>query len=103
MTDNISHAPESIMPNQVGLIRKRMETLKAPTTKSEIKLPINGNDVLAMGVKQGPLVGKILSAIQDAWYENPNLTKEEAIEIVNKMKLEKEINEIKRIMKSIIN
>jgi hypothetical protein len=101
--DNMSHSKTSSMPNQVNFIRQRIEKLNAPTVKSDIKLPIDGNDILAMGVKRGPLVGKILDAVQEAWYENPNLTKEEAIEIVNKVKLENEINEIKRIIKSIIN
>jgi len=101
--DNMSHSETSSMPNQVNFIRQRIEKLNAPTVKSDIKLPIDGNDILAMGVKRGPLVGKILDAIQEAWYENPNLTREEAIEIVNKIKLENEINEIKRIIKSIIN
>lgn len=101
--DNMSHSKTSSMPNQVNFIKQRMEKLKAPTVKSDIKLPINGNDVIMMGVKQGPLVGKIMDAIQEAWYENPNLTREEAIEIVNKIKIENEVNEIKRIMKSIIN
>lgn len=101
--DNMSHSETSSMPNQVNFIKQRMEKLNAPTVKSDIKLPINGNDVIAMGVKQGPLVGKIMDAVQEAWYENPDMTKEEAIEIVNKIKIENEVNEIKRIMKSIIN
>jgi hypothetical protein len=38
-----------------------------------------------MGVPQGPLVGKILSAVTDAWFENPNITREQAILIVKQM------------------
>jgi poly(A) polymerase len=101
--DNISHAEESSMPNQIPSIKQRIEKISAPTGESDVKLPINGNDILTMGIKRGPLVGQILDAIKEAWFENPNLTKDEAIEIVNKIKLENEINEIKRIMKSIIN
>lgn len=101
--DNMSHSDTSSMPNQVNFIRKRIEQLKAPSSQSDVKLPINGNDVIAMGIKQGPLVGKIMDAVQEAWYENPDLTREEAIEIVNKIKLENNISEIKRIMKSLIN
>jgi len=96
--DNMSHSDTSSMPNQVNFIRKRIEQLKAPSSQSDIKLPINGNDVIAMGVKQGPLVGKIMNTIQDAWYENPDLTREDALKIVNDMKLKNEINEIRRIM-----
>jgi hypothetical protein len=49
------------------------------------------------------MVGKVKTAVEDAWYENPNLTRDEAIEIVKQFKIENEINEIKRIMKAIIN
>jgi putative nucleotidyltransferase with HDIG domain len=96
--DNMSHSETSSMPNQVNFIKQRIEKLNAPTVKSDIKLPIDGNDVIGMGVKQGPLVGKIMDAVQDAWYENPDLTREEALKIVNDMKLKNEINEIRRIM-----
>lgn len=102
--DNISHTEESSMPNQVGHIRQRIEKLGAPSVKSDINLPINGNDIKQiLGIKDSPLIGKVKKAIEDAWYENPNITKEDAIEIVNQFRVQNEINEIKRIMKSIIN
>jgi len=101
--DNISHSDESSMPNQVKMVRQRIKDLNAPVGKTEVKLPISGADVLALGVKQGPMVGKVLDAVKEAWYGNPDLTKDEAIEIVKQFRLDTEITEIKRIIKSIIN
>jgi putative nucleotidyltransferase with HDIG domain len=101
--DNMSHSKTSSMPNQVKYIRKRIEQLGTPISQSDVKLPLNGNDILQiLGVKSGPIVGKAKKAVEDAWYENPDLTREDATKIVNQFKIENEINEIKRIMKSII-
>lgn len=80
--DNIAHADASAMPNQIEKVRQRLKTLDVQVAKPT--LPINGNDLLAMGIKKGPMVGKILSAITDAWYENPNITKDQAIDIARK-------------------
>jgi len=101
--DNMSHSDTSSMPNQVNFIRKRIEQLKPPSSQSDVKLPIDGNDIKQiLGIKDGPLIGKIKDAVQDAWYDNPNLTRDEAIEIVKKIGLENQITEIKRIMKSVL-
>lgn len=77
--DNIAHADASAMPNQIEIVRQRLKALDVQVTKPN--LPINGNDLLAMGAKKGPLIGKILSAVTDAWFENPNVTRDQAIEI----------------------
>ena len=78
--DNISHATTATMPNQIENIRKRLIALDVKVSKPI--LPINGNDLINIGIPKGPIYSEILSAITDAWYENPNLTKEEAIRIV---------------------
>ena len=77
--DNIAHADASAMPNQIEHVRQRLKTLDIQVQKPV--LPINGNDLLQMGIPKGPKIGQILSAITDAWYENPNITKSEATEI----------------------
>ncbi len=81
--DNISHADASSMPNQIARVRERLKTLDVQVKKPN--LPINGMDLQAIGVKPGPIMGKILGAITDAWYENPNLTREAAIAIAQSM------------------
>jgi putative nucleotidyltransferase with HDIG domain len=77
--DNISHADASAMPKQLEAVRARLKALDIQVTKPV--LPINGNDLLALGIKPGPMVGKILNAVTEKWYENPNVSREEAMHI----------------------
>ena len=79
--DNVAHAESSSMPNQIRNIRDRLSKLKSIPDKP--RLPINGNDLKEMGIKPGPIYSEIMKVVTDKWYENPALSKEEAIEIVN--------------------
>ena len=96
--DNVAHTSDASMPNQIEIVRKRIDNLSSKIDNSNVKLPINGDDLLAMGWKQGPIFRKVFDAIQDAWYENPNITREEALQIADRIKMENNINEMKRIM-----
>lgn len=79
--DNLSHADASSMPNQIANVKKRLDALDVKVSSGKPKLPINGNDLISMGLKPGPLFTDIMTAITDAWFSNPNLSKEEAINI----------------------
>lgn len=81
--DNIAHSEASSMPYQIDGIRKRLETLKDVPTKP--KMPITGFDLQKMGLKPGPLFKDIMTAVTEAWYENPGLTKEQALEIAKRV------------------
>ena len=81
--DNIAHASASAMPNQIEKVRQRLKSLNVQVQKPV--LPINGNDLMAMGIPKGPKIGKALAAVTDAWYENPNITKDDAIAIIRGM------------------
>jgi poly(A) polymerase len=100
--DNISHSETSSMPNQINHIRERIKILNSNIDNSKLKLPITGNDLIKMGLKPSPIFKEILNAVQEAWYENPNISKEEAIEIVNKYRVDNQINEIKKIIKNML-
>ena len=100
--DNISHSETSSMPNQINVVRQRINDLNSNLNKSNLKLPIDGNDLLKAGVKQGRIFKEILNAVQEAWYENPNLSKEEAMNIVNAYQTNSQIQEIKKLMGKII-
>ena len=100
--DNISHADESAMPNQIELVRQRIERLNTQIDNSNNKLPINGDDLIKMGLKPSVMFKEILNAVQDAWYENPNITREEALDIANRIKLQSNISEIKNLMGKMI-
>ena len=81
--DNISHSEASSMPNQINNVKKRLELLNKISTQP--KLPINGNDLMKeFGLKPGPEFKRLLGLITDEWFENPNLSKEESLEIVKK-------------------
>jgi len=82
--DNISHTAEASMPNQIGILRERIDNLSSKINNSNRNLPINGSDLIGLGVKPSPFMGELLDVIQDAWYENPDLTKDEALELINK-------------------
>lgn len=82
--DNIAHAEASSMPHQIAGIRQRLEKLKDVPTKP--KMPITGNDLQqTLGLKPGPLFKEIMNVVAEAWYENPGLNKEQALEIARKV------------------
>jgi putative nucleotidyltransferase with HDIG domain len=99
--DNISHSEMSSMPNQIEHVRKRLESLDANISSENLKLPINGNDIkIATGAKEGKTIGILKDAVQEAWYENPNLTRDEALKIVIDLAAEMKLNEVKKLMAS---
>ena len=81
--DNKAHHPDYNMPNQVANIRKKLKTLKAIEPSAGSKFPVDGKDIMRyLGIGAGPWIGKLLALVQDAWDENPNLTKDDALTIV---------------------
>jgi len=79
--DNKSHGKMGDMPNQITRLKKQLQNVDVENNK--VTLPITGKDVIkATGLKPGPEIGKLLKQVEEAWYENPNITKEEALEIV---------------------
>jgi len=84
--DNLSHSDTSSMLGQVPGIRKRLKQLNTKQDFKKITLPVNGNDLMKkFKIKQGPILGKMLSAIKDAYFENPKLTKTQAYNIAKKL------------------
>lgn len=98
--DNISHSDESSMPEQIEMVRKRLKTLNN-NIDNKPKLPINGSDLINIGLKPSPLFKEILNAVEDRWFENPNITRDEAMKIVNQMKSKNDVNEMHILMKKI--
>jgi hypothetical protein len=84
--DNIAHSEASSMPNQIENVRKRLANLNMALGQGgKPKLPISGKDLQSdLGLKPGPIFSTIMQAVTDAWFENPNLTKEQALEIARK-------------------
>jgi poly(A) polymerase len=61
-----------------------IQTMLAETPHEEIHPPklLTGDDLLAMGYRQGPVFGQILATVEDAQLEGKIETKEEACEFV---------------------
>ncbi|MBS0184826.1 MAG: CCA tRNA nucleotidyltransferase [Proteobacteria bacterium] len=64
---------------------------KAEDENERLVFPIKGKDLLSLGIKSGPDLGKLLKKTQEFWMENEcSLTKEECIAYVLKEICEKE-------------
>lgn len=82
--DNISHASEHCLPEQIPVIRERLKNLGI--LKQSLKLPINGNDLVnELGLKPSKLFNEIFKILIEKVYENPSLTREEALQIAKGM------------------
>ena len=92
--DNISHADASSMPNQIQNVRDRLNKLDSDLNTNKPKLPINGNDLIQIGFKPSPLMREVLNAVEDAWFENPNITRDEALKIAETFKSKPQIEQI---------
>lgn len=81
--DNISHHPDHCLPDQVPEIKQRIDNLKPVPSSQHIKLPVDGVDVMnELRIKPSKKVGDVLKAVEDQLFENPDLSKEEALKIV---------------------
>lgn len=82
--DNISHADDYNMPMQIPKLKDRLKKLENEPTKP--KLPIDGNDVMKrLKIKPGPMIKELLKGVEEAYFENPNLTKQQAYAIIDRM------------------
>ena len=80
--DNIAHADTSSMPNQINNLKKRLDSLNMNVAASgKPKLPISGKDLQDIGLKPGPIYSEIMKAVTEAWFENPNISREQALKI----------------------
>lgn len=101
--DNVAHSEHSSMPEQIAIVRERLNKLNQQLDTKKPKLPINGNDLINIGFKPGKDIGVALAAVEDAYYENPELSYDAAIEIAKKTKVDSQINEIRQMMNKLLN
>ena len=74
--------------NQITNIRQKIADLEAKEKNnlSKIQLPLNGKDIMErFNLKSSPLIGKLLKKVKDAYFDNPQMSKEEALDFVNDM------------------
>ena len=66
-------------------VLNRIEELGELEESKNVKLPIDGTDVMKhLGLKRGtPTVGKVMEHLKEAYFENPKITKEECLKLVD--------------------
>ena len=87
--DNISHSDEYSMSEQINNVKERLKKLDVELSNNKAKLPIDGNDLKLLGLNPSPLYKEILSLIEDMFFENPKISKEDAVKFVKKYIKEK--------------
>jgi len=86
MNANNVHQANSPKKRQVFDIITRMEELEKEENLKNTKLPVDGSDLMKyLKIKQGPWIGTVLAEIKEAYFENPNITKDECFEIAEKV------------------
>ena len=68
---------------QVLDILNRIEELDELEEAKNVKLPIDGKDIMKeFNLKAGPHIGKLMDYLKEAYFENPKITKEECFKLV---------------------
>ena len=80
--DNASHISGHKNPNQIPNIRARIDKLRNTIPAKNAKLPVTGEDLKNLGLKQGPLFKELLDLVKDQQLENPNTSKEEYLDLI---------------------
>lgn len=82
--DNNSHAKKYCFPNQIRLIREKLQSMQDEKNKPlEFKIPINGKDVMKkFKLKSSPLIGDLLNIAKEAWIDDETLTINEVYQIL---------------------
>ena len=66
-------------------ILDRIEEMEEIEKAANVKLPINGSDIQKeFNLRPSPNIGILLNEVKEAYFENPNMTKDEAFEIIDK-------------------
>ena len=85
MNANNLHCTYGKKKRQALDILNRMEELDKIEEVKNVKLPVSGGDLMKeLHIKGGPIIGKILERIKEAYFENPKITKEECLELAKK-------------------
>jgi len=91
IADNLGK--QDFTPEQAILERSKYDDLRGKVQKSmqwsnqnprhnrTIPRPITGNDLIEIGFKPGPSMGKFMADLDEALLDNPGMSKEEALEL----------------------
>jgi len=83
--DRRSHHPKYVNLDSLNRLRGRIKEVQGEKPVDSLKSPLSGNEIMKiLNIDSGPLVGKIKNKLQDELFENPKMTKEEAINFIYK-------------------
>lgn len=85
--DNISHKEEYNKPNFVKNLTERIKQIKENEAdySKKLVLPINGDDIKKeFKLKTSPIIGTLLKKVKEEFLNNPNMSKDDCFEIVEK-------------------
>ena len=83
--DNMSHAADYCLPEQIPEIMKRIEKIKMEL--AENKFPVCGRDIIDyFKIGSGKKVGRLLSKAEEIWHEHPNWDKEQILSELERKK-----------------
>lgn len=82
--DRLAHVDKSIEHIKAAREIKESEVNITPSN-----LLVNGNDIQTLfRIKPGPIVGELLTIVSNMMFENPNVTRDEIISVLNKVVLD---------------
>jgi len=67
------------------ILRGKIQQSIPVGTETNIPRPINGKDLIQIGIKPGPIMGQIFNVLDEMLLENPYMEKNEAIEIAKQI------------------
>jgi tRNA nucleotidyltransferase/poly(A) polymerase len=83
MNANNIHQTYGKKKRQVLDIIARIDELETIEESKNVKLPIDGKSIMTeFNLKSGPIIGKLMDKVKDAYFENPNITKDECFKVV---------------------
>ncbi|MCB5229095.1 MAG: CCA tRNA nucleotidyltransferase [Candidatus Cloacimonetes bacterium] len=83
--DNLAHAPQYRHPEQVPGLRRRFLDLQDRIPR----FCLTGKDLIdTFGIAPGPLLGSLLQAAKEAWYQDPEMGREELLDYIDKQLLQ---------------
>jgi len=81
--DNLSHAPEYRLPEQIPALRKKLSETEEMLHNKRFNL--TGRDLIEVfSIKSGPKVGEMLAFAHEQWLQNPHLGSERLLSLVAK-------------------
>lgn len=83
VADRKSHHPDYNDIDDINNLKEKIKQTQLEKPVSTVKLPISGDKVMEiLNISSGPKVGEVLKFLEDKMLENPNMTEDEAINLV---------------------